>query len=87
MKDSTKIINKKLIDLELTIQELADERGISRSELSQLINGIRPFYEHRNWLAMRLGLSPKRLWPAKRSNVAKIRNRARSRSKEGRAVA
>lgn len=75
MHYSTKIINKRLIDLELSIQELADELGCKREELSMCINHIRPYYELRLKLAFKLGLSYERLW-GKAAFVAANKRRA-----------
>ena len=62
MHHSIKIINKRLIDLELSIQELANELGCKREELSMCINHIRPYYELRRKVAFKLAISYERLW-------------------------
>ena len=77
MHYSTKLINKRLIDLELSIQEIADEFGCKREELSMCINHLRPYPNLRRQLALRLNLNYERLWgkPVNRARTNAAINR------------
>lgn len=64
MHRSTKEIKKRLIDLELTIEGLAQEFGCRSVELTMCINRhqYRVYPELRRKLCMRLGLNQERLF-------------------------
>lgn len=84
-ESATQIIHKRLIDLDVSIQELANEFGCKREELSMLINNLRPYYKLRRRLCLRLGLNYERLW-GKPTNFAANRRRAQIKAQIRRAA-
>ena len=64
MHRSTKIIKIKMIELGLRLEDLVEEFGCRKSELSMCINcaPFRTYPELRRKLALRLGLNYERTW-------------------------
>ena len=78
-----KRIHKKLLDLDLTITELARRLGLSRQHLSAVVSGRISSSRARVMIAAALGESPDKLWPKRRPMKRSILNvRSDRKSKE-----